>query len=291
MNENTEFLLEKRLRCLDPELHKRFKDTVFIAQHVLVNYKRIFPEFTDHSVFHSMNVIIFCNQLIVEEQIEKMNEYDVFVLLMSCYLHDTGMAITQGDYEKFRTALDEEEYFRSNPRGTIPDFIRDFHHEFSGMFIRKYARLLEIPSPELTHAIAQVSRGHRKTDLFDPEEYPGEFEIRDGKKVCLPYLSALIRLADEIDVVADRNPKLLYDIEALTDRYQIAHHRLLNAVPRMQILPDGFLLDVSTEDEILYLAVEALAGKMQSTLNLCREVVHQRTPFHISQKWVRIRRI
>ncbi len=291
MNEDAEFFLERRLLVLNPELHKRFRDTVFIAQHVLAKFKRVFPEFTDHSVFHSLNVLIFCNQLIREEQIETMNEYDIYVLLMSCYLHDTGMAISESDYEEFKDQLGAEEYFRKHPKGTMANFIRDHHHEFSGLFIRKYSDLLEIPSPELTYAISQVAKGHRRTNLFDSENYPSEFEIRDGKMIHLPYLSALIRLADEIDVVADRNPALLYDIETLTDKQQVAYHRLLKAVPRMQILPEGFLLDVSTEDEMLYLAVETLTEKMQTTLDLCREVVHQRTPFNLSQKWVMINRI
>ena len=291
MNDKTEFLLEKRLRLLNPELHKRFTDTVFIAQHMLSGFKRLFPEFTDHSVFHSMNVLFFCNQLIGEDQLEMMNEYDVYVLLISCYLHDTGMAITEGDYEEFKASVGAEEYFRQHPKATTANFVRDHHQEFSALFINKYAELLEIPSPELTFAISQVCKGHRRVNLFDPEGYPDEFEISGGKKVHLPYLSALIRLGDEIDVVADRNPILLYDIEALTDRHQIACHRLLKAVSRMQILPEGFLLDVKADDEMLYLAVESLAEKMQATLDLCREVVQQRTKFRLSQEWVRINRI
>lgn len=291
MCEKTDYLLERRLLLLNKDLHKRFTDTVFVTQHMMDKFRRLFPEFTDHSVLHSMNVLFFCNQLIGAEQIEKMNEYDIYVLLMSCYLHDSGMAITESDYEEFKTGVGAEEFFRQSPKSTVPDFVRNQHHEFSGRFIRKYAELLEIPSSELTFAIAQVSRGHRRVDLFDTEEYPAELEIKDGKKVHLPYLSALVRLADEIDVVADRNPILLYDIDALTDSYQIACHLLLKAVPRLQILPEGFLLDVKTEDKMLYLAVETLAEKMQTTLDMCREVVHQRTPFSLSQKWVRINRV
>ncbi|MCR5041765.1 MAG: hypothetical protein K6C36_06705, partial [Clostridia bacterium] len=285
------YLLERRLRSLDPELHKRFTDTVFISQHVLAKFRRLFPEFTDHSVFHSMNVLIFCNQLIGTDRIDELNKYDLYVLLMSCYLHDTGMAITQSDYEEFKNALGAKEYFSRDPSRTVADFVRDYHHEFSGLFIKKYAGLLEIPSPELTFAIAQVCRGHRRVDLFDTDEYPAELKIGEGKTVHLPYLAALIRLADEIDVAADRNPTLLYDIEALTDRHQIACHLLLQAVPAMHILPEGFLLDVRTDDEMLYLALEKLSEKMQATLDLCREVVLQRTPFGISQEWVRINRI
>ena len=41
-----DFSMERRLRKLNSELHKRFTDTVFALQYNLSNYKRIFPEFT-----------------------------------------------------------------------------------------------------------------------------------------------------------------------------------------------------------------------------------------------------
>ena len=93
--------------------------------------------------------------------------------------------------------------------------IRDFHNEFSGMFIRKYAGVFEIPSDEILWAVIEVARGHRKTSLMDEKAYPLALETPGGQTICLPYLSALIRLADEIDVSSARNPKLLYDIESI----------------------------------------------------------------------------
>ena len=52
-----DYSMERRLRDLSPELHKRFTDAVFGLQHVLSNYKLIFPEYTDHTELHSLNVI------------------------------------------------------------------------------------------------------------------------------------------------------------------------------------------------------------------------------------------
>ena len=38
----TDYLLENRLRELDPDLHKRFRDTAFVSIHMLSNYRRLF---------------------------------------------------------------------------------------------------------------------------------------------------------------------------------------------------------------------------------------------------------
>ena len=188
---NHDFAMERRLRDLDPQLHRRFTDTVFGLQYILSNYKLLFPRFTDHTELHSLSVIDFCNRLI-GAQIERMNADEIYVLLMGCYFHDTGMGITMKDYEAFSREIDFGNYFDTHDRDNLPATIRDFHNEFSGLFIRKYAELFEIPSEAHLWAIIQISRGHRKTDLMDEAEYPIALKMPDGNAVCLPYLSALI---------------------------------------------------------------------------------------------------
>jgi hypothetical protein len=286
-----DFIMEKRLKELDPELHRRFTDTVFVMHNTLAKFKRLFPEYTDHSVYHSLNVQEFCNKLIGPDQIDMLSAHELYVLLMACYLHDSGMAISESDYEEFKDELGVEEYFRISPEDEVCDFVREKHNEFSGKFITKYADMLEIPSPELLFAIVQVARGHRRTNLFDDKEYPVALDTGGGNTVCTPYLAALIRLADEVDVTTDRNPKLLYDIESMTDEREIPHARMLEAVPSMDVTSRGFMMNVHTDDEVLFAGIEQKARKMQDTLDLCRGATNKRTKFKISQRWVRIKRI
>ena len=235
-----------------------------------------------------MNVIRYCNQLI-GDQIIRLNGDEIYILLMSCCLHDSGMGITKKDLEAFSARINFGDYFRTHVGGSIPDMVRAFHHEFSGQFIRKYAELLEIPSAEHEWAIVQVSRGHRKTDLMDETEYPTDFRMPNGNKVCLPYLAALIRLADEIDVAADRNPTLLYDITTVTDKHQIIENKMVRAVRRLLVTDLDFTLVVYTEEDEIRAQILKLADKIQSTLDYCRTVVKNRTPYTISQEKVLIK--
>ena len=76
-----DFAMERRLKELDPELHRRFTEAVFGLQHVLSNYKLIFPEYTDHTELHSLTVIDFCNKL-MGEQLLKLNKDEIYCLLM-----------------------------------------------------------------------------------------------------------------------------------------------------------------------------------------------------------------
>ena len=249
-DDSNSFALEFRLHELDRDLHKRFTDCVFVLQKILSNYKLLFPEYTDHSELHSLTVIQFCNTLI-GEQLNRLNKNEIYVLLSGCYFHDTGMGITQKDFEAFSREIDFGDYFEKHPNASPAEQIRDFHNEYSGLFVRKYADLFEFPSKAHLDAVMQISRGHRKTDLKEESIYPIRLPTPDGDTLCLPYLAALLRLADEIDVTAARNSKLLYDLEAITDDRQLFEHKRHRAVRDLLIDRDAFTLLIDDSDPVI----------------------------------------
>ena len=284
------FGMEMRLRELDPALHKRFTDTVSVTGNLLFRYKRYFPEYNDHSGLHSMSVIDLCNQLIGKEQILRLNQDELYILLMSCHLHDVGMGITSKKYDEFREKIDFRDYFENHPNASLDRIIRDFHQEFSALFIEKHAGFLELPSEAHLHAVMQVVRGHRKTDLFDRNEFPPDFALPNGRSVCLPYLAALIRLADEIDVDALRSSVLLFDVDSFESEEEVMYYYRTRACERMEITRDTIIMHVRTEDPAVKEALEKLKDKIQETLELCTRVV-ETTPYILTQhrvemKWI-----
>ena len=284
------FGMEMRLRELDPALHKRFTDTVSVTGNLLFRYKRYFPEYNDHSGLHSMSVIDLCNQLIGKEQILRLNQDELYILLMSCHLHDVGMGITSKEYDEFREKIDFRDYFENHPNASLDRIIRDFHQEFSALFIEKHAGFLELPSEAHLHAVMQVVRGHRKTDLFDRNEFPPDYALPNGSSVCLPYLAALIRLADEIDVDALRSSVLLFDVDSFESEEEVMYYYRTRACERMEITRDTIIMHVRTEDPAVKEALEKLKDKIQETLELCTRVV-ETTPYVLTQhrvemKWI-----
>ena len=285
MNKN-DFALERRLRELDKNLHQRFTDTVFALQHILSNYKLIFPDFTDHTELHTLNIIEFCNE-IIGDQVNKMNADEIYCLLLGCYFHDTGMGISHKDFEEFSKKIDFGNYFDTHSKDNLPEIIRNFHNEFSGLFLRKYAAFFEFPSEEHLFAIIQISRGHRKTDLTNDNEYPSELKLPNSNNtICLKYLSALVRIADEIDVTAARNSHAIYDLSKLTKEIDLIEFMKHEAVKDLEIHETEFRLYVETDDESIYKSLLLMASKMQKTLDYCRSVVNGVTPYLITQEKV-----
>ena len=285
-----DFLLERRLKEIDPGLHQRFSDTVFALQQILSNYKLIFPDFTDHTELHTLNIIEFCNNLI-GEQIYKLNADEMYVLLLGCYFHDTGMGISHADFDEFSKQINFGNYFETHSRDNYPEIVRNFHHEFSGLFLRKYAKFFEFPSEEHLFAIIQISRGHRKTDLHDEKEYPLNLKVPNGNTICLPYLAALVRLADEIDVTASRNSKAIYDLSKIVEEIDLIEFMKHEAVHSLDITDKAFIMGIQSDDPKIIEGLNILARKMKKTLDYCRSAVNNRTPFEIHQEDVVIKRL
>ena len=158
-------------------------------------------------------------------------------------------------------------------------------------FIKKYAKFFEFPSEEHLFAVIQISRGHRKTNLFDTKEYPVALKVPNGNTICLPYLSALVRLADEIDVTASRNSEAIYDLSKIVVESHLIEFMKHEAVRGLEIKEKEFIMYVSTKDEKILKSLYILADKMKKTLDECRSVVNNETSFVISQEAINIVRI
>ena len=256
-----------------------------VLQGMLESFSTWFPNYTDHSTLHSMDVLYYCNQLL-GEQVQALTIPECYATVMACYLHDVGMAIPRNDLDAFTQKLDMEEYRKKNPYAKPDTVIRDYHHELSGLFIRKYADLFDIPSEDLLFAIIQISRGHRKTDLFDETEYPN-LQTPDGV-IRTAFLSALVRLADEIDMGADRNPELLFDSSKLTRQWDIDIFGSHESIRLVEVTENTIVLHTKLKEPRYEALIKKLAGKIQKTLDYCRDAAKQCSDLRITQERVEI---
>lgn len=283
MDENRDFLLEKRLHDEAPYMHQLIADSVVVLQNMLDSFFTWFPDFTDHSLLHSMDVLNYCNQLL-GEQVAELTIPECYVLTMSCYLHDVGMGVTRKNFEAFTREIGFADYRTDHPAISEMELIRKYHNEYSGLFIRKYADLFDIPSAEMVYAIIQVCRGHRKTDLYDEKEYPN-INTPDGV-IRTAFLSAVLRLADEIDVGADRNPELLFDTSKLTKQTDIDAFGTHESIRTVEVDRKRILLKVKPKEARFQGLIEDLAEKIRQTLDYCRRVALERSDLRIFQERV-----
>lgn len=277
--------IERRLAQLSPALHNRYRDCVVISQRMLCRYENYFPDFTDHTVLHTLDILELCNQLI-GDQLERLSAEDLYVLMMGALFHDVGMGVSTTDFAEFRKVLDFPEPEDDTARAWA---VRDYHQELSGLYLEKYWRLLDFPKWEYAKAVIQVCRGHRKTDLLDRTGYPPQFTVEPNKTVCLPYLAALICLADELDIAAERNVSFLYEVEKMPSARDRREFRKHMAIRRVELQPDQVVIHAWTEDPEIRTGVQEVSDKLREKLLLCRRVAAERSSFHITQSEVVLR--
>lgn len=275
---NYDFLLELRLRKLDKDLARLHSSCMSLFEQMLKKFLAVFPTFTDHTLLHTLNVTNITNQMLRYE-VQKLNAEEIYVYLMATALHDIGMGVNDRDMNAFIDSQGIREYVDTHPDVPKATLIRKYHNDFSYAFIKKYWEILEIPNERYANAIAEVGRGHRKTDLFDISLYPTDYDLGDGKSANLALLAALLRLCDELDVASDRNPDLLYDVETMVglterDLFEFFKHEAIHTV---EFADDTILIVADTEKPHIARGVVESIKVVDQTLRYCFSVIEARS--------------
>lgn len=107
--------------------------------------------------------------------------------------------------------------------------------------------------------------------------------MEPGEAVCLPYLAALLCLADELDIAAARNVSFLYDVEKMPSPRDRREFRKHMAIRRVELEPERVVVCAWTEDPEIRAGVEEVTAKLRDKLLLCRTVAAERSSFVITQ--------
>lgn len=280
---STDFLCERLLKQKNEALHILYRNSVFAVEKLLTHYKLVFPFFTDHTFLHAEQVINYSNLILGKKNAELLSAEELYILLMAACLHDSGMGISEKDFQEIAPEVPGlPDYIAAQPESSTKERIRAYHNEFSVGFIRKYHELFEIPDGGFVHCICQVARGHRKIDLMDPEVMERVYLLQNGAPVRLAYLSAVVRLADEMDVTSNRNLLFDYDHYQYDSAYQALCFKVHRAIK--QIYPENgtlcILYDAAVEQHVLD-EVNLISEKLEQTVKECQRVMEQYTEFEV----------
>lgn len=286
---NYDFLLEHRLKELNSEFAYRHTCCMSLFEQMLKKFLAVFPTFTDHTLLHTLSVTNISNQLL-RENVRKLNASEIYIYLMACALHDIGMGALDKDIDSFIDASGLRGYVNDHPEISKPNLIRKFHNDFSSQFVKKYWELLEIPGERYANAIAEVGRGHRKTDLMDENLYPTDYDLGNGQCANLALLAALIRLCDELDIASDRNPDLLYDTETMEgmsekDVFEFSKH---DAIHTVNFSEDSIVVIADTDKADIADGVMEAIRTVMETLEYCLSVIQERSDFYIDCKRIKL---
>jgi hypothetical protein len=180
--------LRNSLKDKDEALYDRLMLIEPIARSVLTFTASKFPDFTPHDFgLHSLNVEKILNWMVPDEVKSSMDSYELFFLITSAWLHDWGMVASKNE--------DANE-------------VRQNHHERTEKNFQKMYKEVLLSQQEANIA-GRICRGHRTDDL-QSGLYANTFIGSNNNLVRVSFLAALLRLADECDVKANRTPEIIY---------------------------------------------------------------------------------
>lgn len=195
----------KLRKQLEDELEAKLKIVENESKKIWENGPVHHPYYTSHGIKHSDAIINALNRLVdgLNDE-DKLEEIEIFCLLSAAYLHDVGMQCKYlGDEARTESICKSK-----NKLYTYQDLIRDEHHLRSGRHINENYRILGLNYIE-AKCVRLISEGHRKVDLYSIEY---ESQPIGPIRVRVRLLSALLRLADELDIDYRRAPETLYEI-------------------------------------------------------------------------------
>ncbi len=166
-----------------------------------------FPEYTPHDTSHSEVVLTRINDIISSNLKEKLNNYEIYFIIVSAYLHDIGMA-------DFDSLIIPEEI--RGDKEKLKTFIRDNHHIRSEQFIIENFKNLKISDINKARIIGRICRGHRKERLNDTNLFDHKHAYKN-ETINIPFLAALLRISDELDLTFERIPLIIYELNLIND--------------------------------------------------------------------------
>ena len=265
------------LQAKNTQLAGRFSETREQVQLLLQQYQKNFEQYTDHSADHSERVFNYCADLLSDEALSALNADELYILAMSCFLHDIGMCVSEAKLDKYQKHYKYLELLKQNEKFEYSDFLRSIHHEVSRDFIEAEWESLKIKNQTYAEAIGLVSLGHRKVDLLDTGIYEPKYFLNDGSDfVCLPYLASILRLADELEMSTVRVPDLLTKYfwpENETSQMEWSKSR---AIQRINVDTDNAMVKISgtCDDTRIYNALLELCDKIQSVIEYGNRVTN-----------------
>jgi len=255
-----------------------------------------FPTYTRHTIEHSDEIVLQLSKLLFmdsdfERPVVRLSFAEAYVLIISAYLHDAGMVLS--DKEKSEILASDEwrhyvsdgspgakrleaiQKFRSSStppnevlrnfladvqtRFLIAEFVRRVHHQrVSDIIIQHEAALgnFSFGDPVLRRTINDVCTAHGLDhhELLDIERFPERRDIL-GETVNVRFLAILLRIGDLLDMSVDRACPLLFNAACPLPADSLAHWTKYQTITHRLTAPDKIELHAycHNQDEHRYL--------------------------------------
>lgn len=228
MNIDTDFKMDdltliKYLKSVDSPFLPKIQEVFELVKDVLnTRIQYVFPNYTLHNTGHSFRIMEYMSKIV--NDVSRLNELEITLLIYSALLHDIGMAVSEDDVNLIKTdsfpfcevkfsAM--KKIMNGNEDLALQEYVRRIHASLSGKYIVENLKdKLVIPkliNLDFAKELALICQAHTedydwiKTNLRTNE-------VRGDYSFNAQFIAAVLRLADVLDIDGNRTPYNLYKI-------------------------------------------------------------------------------
>ncbi len=228
MNIDTDFKMDdltlvKYLKSVDSPFLPKIQEVFELVKDVLnTRIQYVFPNYTLHNTGHSFRIMEYMSKIV--NDVSKLNELEITLLIYSALLHDIGMAVSEDDVNLIKTdsfpfcevkfsAM--KKIMNGDEDLALQEYVRRIHASLSGKYIVENLKdKLVIPkliNLDFAKELALICQAH--TEDYDWIKINLRTnEVRGDYSFNPQFIAAVLRLADVLDIDGNRTPYNLYKI-------------------------------------------------------------------------------
>jgi molecular chaperone HtpG len=203
-------------------------------------------EYTLHDGEHLFRVLRLMELLIPQSTLDKLSNPELALLILTAFFHDIGMAPSVAEvrswqglwkgasptqeeaaeyqkYQNFRAGyplqVAEVSNLQSQGRHSqadlvekhlISDYIRETHaRRITSVLQADWAGRIKYKDLNLAHVLVALCKSHND-NVAKLREMDAAMVAGNGNFICVPFIGAMLRLADILDFDGNRTPKVLF---------------------------------------------------------------------------------
>ncbi len=204
--------------------------------------------FTPHNFSnHVVDLIDIYDNILPDAFVSEDNQDSIFILLVATLFHDYGMLVEWNmEIRDIHAKLGSEYFTKFFNEDSENNFVKD---HIPNRYKHLIADIMYAHSDSKENGITTIHSFDEICKKYeeDDAEYKGEI---DHKKIDVPFLAALLRLADELDNSQNRIDGVACTVNHNTDE-SAKHYRLCKLLMPIQVSKDKTTIIISPDDSLL----------------------------------------
>ena len=266
VNKCSENLLKK-----SKKLYENYRDNCTVVQRMLEKYKKIYPNISDYSIMHFIDIAEFCDLIMDRKKLEGLNEDECYCLLLAALFAHTGFGLNQEIMNRYINRLGIQKQTQSL---TFLQIMSKYHVLFSACLIEEYGDIFEFPSEKHKYAITSMLYfiGGNSDDINQLEE----ILVLDNKNtVRLKDLAAVLVVGNQLAELKNINPDLDYEDFDKYNSEEIVGFVERNVVRSISV-KDGKLVIEAGGSDSAYALIERKVNIIINNFNkILRSLTHE----------------